>query len=222
MCTTPCAFGCDLVYSGITNKAFGKRRFSQKTADFRGKPQKTTGTRRKPQIGVRPLRFVPLSAALSGVGTEGGAIFIFAGLRALFSYNQMSLFYLKIAPPWRQPPEAPLDNFDADSTVWEVLNGVGADGVGVKFPIFPVKIALVCSCPRWIGENEEKRKKAKKSEEKPRKMKKIKMKKNAKKRKSLGPHQASTPTPLRTSQTVAIEPLSLWPHPSRVNPNLAN
>ena len=46
------------------NKAFGKRRFSQKTADFRRKPQKTAGTRRKPQIGVCPLRFVPLSAAL--------------------------------------------------------------------------------------------------------------------------------------------------------------
>ena len=49
------------------NKAFGKRRFSQKTADFRRNPQKTAGTRRKPQIGVCPLRFVPLSAALQSL-----------------------------------------------------------------------------------------------------------------------------------------------------------
>ena len=48
----------------LENKAFGKRRFSQKTADFRRKPQKAAGTSRKPQIGVCPLRFVPLSAAL--------------------------------------------------------------------------------------------------------------------------------------------------------------
>ena len=48
----------------LGNEAFGKRRFSQKTAGFRRKPQKTAGTRRKPQIGVCPLRFVPLSAAL--------------------------------------------------------------------------------------------------------------------------------------------------------------
>ena len=32
----------------------------------------------------------------------------------------------------------------------EVLHGVGADGVGVKFPIFAVKIAVVCPCP--LGE----------------------------------------------------------------------
>ena len=38
---------------------------SEKTADFRRKPLKTAGTRRKPQIGVCPLRFVPLSAALT-------------------------------------------------------------------------------------------------------------------------------------------------------------
>ena len=51
----------------LENEASGKRRFSQKTADFRRKPQKTAGTRRKPQIGVCPLGFVPSSAAL----TEG-------------------------------------------------------------------------------------------------------------------------------------------------------
>ena len=48
----------------LENKALGKRRLSQKTADFRRNLQKTAGTRRKPQIGVCPLRFVPLSAAL--------------------------------------------------------------------------------------------------------------------------------------------------------------
>ena len=39
----------------LENKAF------EKTADFRREPQKTAGTRRKPQIGVCPLRFVPLT-----------------------------------------------------------------------------------------------------------------------------------------------------------------
>ena len=48
----------------LENKALGKRRFSRKTADFRGKPQIFSGTRRKPQIGVCPLRFAPLSVAL--------------------------------------------------------------------------------------------------------------------------------------------------------------
>ena len=48
----------------LENKAFGKRRFSQKTADFRRKPQEPAENRRKPQIGVCPFRFVPLSAAL--------------------------------------------------------------------------------------------------------------------------------------------------------------
>ena len=36
----------------------------KKKTDFRRKPQKNAGTRRKPQIGVCPLWFVPLSAAL--------------------------------------------------------------------------------------------------------------------------------------------------------------
>ena len=38
----------------LENKAVGKRRFSQKTADFCRKPQNSAGTRRKPQIGVCP------------------------------------------------------------------------------------------------------------------------------------------------------------------------
>ena len=53
----------------------------------------------------------------------------------------------------------------------EVLHGVGADGVRVKFPIFAVNFAVVCPCP--LGEEE-------KSEEKRRKTKKAKKKrKNA-------------------------------------------
>ena len=51
----------------IENKAFGKRRFSQKTAGTRRKPQKTAGTRRKPQIGICALRFIPLSAAIGEI-----------------------------------------------------------------------------------------------------------------------------------------------------------
>ena len=45
----------------------------------------------------------------------------------------------------------------------EVLHGVGADGVGVKFPLFAVNFAVVCPCP--LGEeekSEEKRRKANK------------------------------------------------------------
>ena len=45
----------------------GNRRFS-----FRRKPQKTADFRREPQIGVCPLRFVPLSAALESLGGHFG------------------------------------------------------------------------------------------------------------------------------------------------------
>ena len=48
----------------VEKEASGKCRFSQKTADFRRKPQETEGIRRKPQIGVCPLGFIPLNAAL--------------------------------------------------------------------------------------------------------------------------------------------------------------
>ena len=71
----------------------------------------------------------------------------------------------------------------------EVPNGVGADGVGVKFPIFPVN----CSRLPLFQENRQKTKKNKKkrkSEEKRRKTKK----------KGKIPLTPSTPTPLRTSQ----------------------
>ena len=45
----------------LESKAFGKHRFSQKTADFRRKPQEPAENRR---LAFVPLRFVPLSAAL--------------------------------------------------------------------------------------------------------------------------------------------------------------
>ena len=51
----------------------------------------------------------------------------------------------------------------------EVPNGVGADGVGVKFPIFPVNCSRLPLSQERIGE---KRRKTKKSEEKRRKTKK--------------------------------------------------
>ena len=47
----------------------------------------------------------------------------------------------------------------------EGLHGVGADGVGVKFPFFAINFAVVCPCP--LGEEEkskEKRRKVKKNE----------------------------------------------------------
>ena len=50
--------GAKIVNKNLVNKlAFPK--FSQKTTEY-----ETASTRRKQQIGVRPLRFVPLSAAL--------------------------------------------------------------------------------------------------------------------------------------------------------------
>ena len=75
----------------------------------------------------------------------------------------------------------------------EVLHGVGADGVGVKFPFFAVNSAVVCTCP--LGEEE-------KSEEKRRKAKK-KRKKSEKMRKKTKNATPATPTPLRTSQMSA-------------------
>ena len=47
--------------------------------------------------------------------------------------------------------------------VREVLHGVGADGVGVKFPIFAVNC---CCLPLSFRRRREKRRKAKKNEEK--------------------------------------------------------
>ena len=66
-------------------------------------------------------------------------------------------------------------------TIREVPNGVGADGVGVKFPIFPVNCSRLPSFQenrQKTEKSEEKRKKAKKNEEK-----RKKAKKNEKKRK---------------------------------------
>ena len=89
----------------------------------------------------------------------------------------------------------------------EVAHGVGADGVGVKFPFFAVN----CSCSplsssrmrekrRKTKKNGEKRRKTKKNEEKRKKTKKRrKTKKNVKNGKI--PPTPSTPTPLRTSQS---------------------
>ena len=88
----------------------------------------------------------------------------------------------------------------------EVLNGVGADGVGVIFPIFSVN----CSCPRRRWENEEKRKeeKKKKSEEN-RKHWKKKHEKRGKNEKI--PPTPSTSTPLRTRPMIArSKPLGHW------------
>ena len=63
----------------------------------------------------------------------------------------------------------------------EVPNGVGADGVGVKFPLFPVNCSRL---PLFQEKNEKKRRKTKKNEKKRRKTKKNeKAKKNEKKRK---------------------------------------
>ena len=71
----------------------------------------------------------------------------------------------------------------------EVLHGVGADGVGMKFPIFAVSCSRL---PLSFTRIREKRRKTKKSEEKQRKAK-TKTKKRRKKRKI-------PPTPSASSQ----------------------
>ena len=61
----------------LENIAFGKRRLSQKTADFHRKPQKTAENRRNPQktqIGVcrltQGLKHGPLGVGLFRIGTQ--------------------------------------------------------------------------------------------------------------------------------------------------------
>ena len=83
----------------------------------------------------------------------------------------------------------------------EVLNGVGADGVGVKFPILYRKIAVVCSCPRRMRRKAKKNKKeAKKNDENEEKRRQTtKNEINGK-----IPPTPSTPTPLRTSQKISL------------------
>ena len=78
----------------------------------------------------------------------------------------------------------------------EVPNGFGADGVGAKFPIFPVncsRLPVFQENRQITKKNEKKKKKTKKNDEKRRKTKKNE--KNGK-----IPPTPSTPTPLRTSQ----------------------
>ena len=81
----------------------------------------------------------------------------------------------------------------------EVLHGVGADGVGVKFPIFAVNCC--CCLPFSFRRSRE-------SEEKGEKC--VKKGKNALKKGKITP-TPSAPTPLRTSQF-------LWPKMARLGP----
>ena len=92
-------------------------------------------------------------------------------------------------PPFAKPP-------DISSKLREVLHGVGAEGVGVKFPIFAVNY---CCLPLSFRRRREKRRKTKKNEEKRKKAKKMRLKKMRKKKGKITP-TPSTPTPLRTSQ----------------------
>ena len=83
--------------------------FSWKTeylgnVDFRRKPQKTAGARRKPQIGVCPFRFVPLCAALILGAALCQTRFIFflrPGLRfrQKFLLRSLVAYYLAIFDP---------------------------------------------------------------------------------------------------------------------------
>ena len=81
----------------------------------------------------------------------------------------------------RHAPSSPISSWL--DYIREVPNGVGADGVGVKFPIFPV------NCSRWPlfqenrQKNEEKRRKAKKKEKKNEEKRKKKRKSEEKQKK---------------------------------------
>ena len=79
----------------------------------------------------------------------------------------------------------------------EVLHGVGADGVGVKFPIFAVKC---CCLPLSFRRSREKRRKRGKMRRKRGKMRR-KRGKMRKKKGKITP-TPSAPTPLRTSQNL--------------------
>ena len=68
----------------------------------------------------------------------------------------------------------------------KVLHGVGADGVGVKFPIFAVKCSRLHLSPRRMRGKSRKQRKAKK---------------NKKRKKGKFSPTPSTPTPLRTSRS---------------------
>ena len=61
--------------------AFGGRRKPQKTAHFRRKPQIFAENRRKPQIGLRHLRCVTFSSALSWPLRRGGRGWFEGGVR---------------------------------------------------------------------------------------------------------------------------------------------
>ena len=50
-------------------KHLGNADFHRKPLIFAGNPQKTAGPHRKPLIGICLLRFLPLSAALTKLGT---------------------------------------------------------------------------------------------------------------------------------------------------------
>ena len=79
-----------------------------------------------------------------------------------------------------------------NTKIREVSHGVGADGVGVKFPIFAVNC---CSLPLSFRRSREKRRKRGKNAQK--------KGKNALKKGKITP-TPSTPTPLRTSQKITF------------------
>ena len=106
------------------------RRFSQKTADFRRKPQKTAGTRRKPQIGVRPLRFVPLSAALEVASPRVVAMLL--GAPKLLEKGS--------------PPKTPLLE-GLQTSIFPLLYSTFA----LQRTFLQVRGSTVWNPPRWLG-----------------------------------------------------------------------
>ena len=88
---------------------------------------------------------------------------------------------------------------DKTSQVREVLKGVGTDGVGVKFHIFPVNCSYL---PLVLGKRAKKRRKTQKKGRSPPKSEE--KRKKAQKKGRFPPAPPSTPTPLRTSQQVHV------------------
>ena len=105
-------------------------------------------------------------------GSHGGGVYSFSPVS--HAYSRLTIDHLYLVSGYRLSPSFPCLGLDLCSSSREVLNGVGADGVGVKFPIFPVDCSP-CSCPK---KNEEKRRKANKNEEKLRKTKRNKKREN--------------------------------------------
>ena len=110
-------------------------------------------------------KFAQKKVFFSPRGSAGGATLSASFCGCMSPVHVMRDFYGGLCDP------------DGNQFIREVLHGVGADGVGVKFPIFAVNC---CCSPLSLRRRGEKRRKTKKNEEKRKKNEKMRKKaKNA-------------------------------------------